>query len=244
MPLHKKSHIDQCTSIDQEASATTNRKKRERCQHCKKPMASCHCDLLVNINNNIKVVILQHKKEAKHALNTAQLVNQCLEHSEIILCEDNAIALPCNIKADGTYLLYPEDEALTLDSTLEKSSANALRHQPPQNPVQAPVASPVQTLVVLDATWRKANKMLMTSPDLQSLKKIQLHQIGQTRGYTLRKAKSPSMLSTLEAVAHALATLEDDDKGYASLLNVLADFMALHSRHIPPEHLVKMQQRI
>lgn len=247
MPASKKSDIYHKSSSSQDAINKTGEpadektNQRQRCDHCQKPLTTCHCDLLVNINNSTKVVILQHKKEAKHALNTAQLVTQCLSHSKIITCEDSAIALPKYLCHDDTYLLYPDETALTLTSPI--APIHHLNDGKQKNIINKRLEHTVKTLIVLDATWRKANKMLMTSPELQALKKIQLH-VGQARGYTLRKAKSSAMLSTLEAVAYALSALEHDNQDYANLLTVLADFMALHSRHIPPEHLAKMKQRI
>lgn len=226
-------------------SDKANTPKRQKCQRCKKPLRMCHCHLLVYIQNTVKVVVFQHQKESKHALNTAQLLEQCLSNIEVIVTSDEEISLPPGITLDKACLLFPADDAITLSSPIEETDqSKASKNTPPDRNASFDIKlDHIEVLVVLDATWRKANKMLLTSPDLQALDKVQLA-LKQKRGYTLRKAKSAHMHSTLEAVAHSLAALESSAERYLPLLALLDEFMALNSLKIPAEHLAKMQQRI
>jgi len=64
-------------------------------------------------------------------------------------------------------------------------------------------------LVVPDGTWRKARKLLHLNPLLAALPRVTLENAPVSR-YRLRKAPGPEALSTLEAIAHALHTLEPD----------------------------------
>jgi DTW domain-containing protein YfiP len=62
-------------------------------------------------------------------------------------------------------------------------------------------------LVVPDGTWRKARKLLHLNPLLAALPRVTLGQTATSR-YRLRKAPGPDALSTIEAIAQALQTLE------------------------------------
>jgi DTW domain-containing protein YfiP len=62
-------------------------------------------------------------------------------------------------------------------------------------------------LVVPDGTWRKARKLLHLNPLLAQLPRVFLENAPPSR-YRLRKAPGPDALSTLEAIVHALHTLE------------------------------------
>jgi DTW domain-containing protein YfiP len=62
-------------------------------------------------------------------------------------------------------------------------------------------------LVVPDGTWRKARKLLHLNPLLAQLPRVVLQNVPPSR-YRLRKAPGPDALSTLEAIVHALHTLE------------------------------------
>src|SRR5690606_14468109 len=86
-----------------------------------------------------------------------------------------------------TYLLFPGEDALALDSL-------------------ASGAEPVR-LVVPDGTWRKARKLLHVNPWLAALPRVALPP-GQPSRYRLRKVPTAEALSTIEAVTCALNGLE------------------------------------
>jgi DTW domain-containing protein YfiP len=214
--------------------------------------------LLISIDNTIPVVIIQHDKEAKHALNTAQLAKQCLSHVTLIKTQTDNIRLPAFVNPESSYLLYPAHDAITLHSPLIDRSVsradaqiNDINLDSKVQGLKTPlnITSPPSCLVVLDGTWRKTQRMLLTSPDLQALKKLQFMTELPSR-YRLRKAAEAHMLSTLEAIAHTLAALssinttspdtrpENQEPAiqYHALLRVLDDYMALHTQFVPPQH--------
>jgi DTW domain-containing protein YfiP len=110
------------------------------------------------------------------------------------------------------WLLFPGD-----DSTASESSVH--EGQP-------------GTLVVLDGTWRKCKRMLMQSPWLQSLPRMELSQLPPARNF-LRKSSQPDGVSTLEAVVYALELLESRPDKYASLINALDVMLEQFQTHIP-----------
>lgn len=66
-------------------------------------------------------------------------------------------------------------------------------------------------LVVPDATWRKARKLLYLNPALQALPRVTLSGGGVSR-YRVRKAPTAEALSTIEAVVQALNELEGEGR--------------------------------
>jgi DTW domain-containing protein YfiP len=65
----------------------------------------------------------------------------------------------------------------------------------------------IETLVVLDGTWKKVHKMLMLNPWLMSLPHVSFSDLPKNQ-YHIRKAEQAFSLSTLEATAHFLHLYE------------------------------------
>ena len=64
-------------------------------------------------------------------------------------------------------------------------------------------------LIVPDATWRKARKIVQANPVLDDLPRLSLPQ-GEPSQYRVRKAREPAAVSTIEAIVRALAMLEPE----------------------------------
>lgn len=143
-------------------------------------------------------MILQHPREARLAICSAWLARIALENAElhrgVRFGEDprvRAIAA-----SPGTALLFPGEGA---------APAESLADDPPR------------TLVVVDATWPQAEKMLRANPFLAALPRISLRP-GAASGYGgLRREPAPGHLSTIEAVALALGALERDPARFAPM---------------------------
>jgi len=104
--------------------------------------------------------------------------------------------LPSERPGASHWLLYPGESALSAEALL------------------APFKSPEETLtrptlVVLDGTWRASRRLLRNSPWLQNLPRLALQDVPASL-YTLRKAHALHQLSTLEATAWALRSLDPD----------------------------------
>ncbi|MCD5985031.1 tRNA-uridine aminocarboxypropyltransferase [Pseudomonas sp. CDFA 610] len=161
---------------------------RSRCERCLRPDAHCLCALIPHLDSRTRVLILQHPDEAKHALNTARLAALGLSNTELRIGEvfeglEELLSLP----GYQPRLLFPGDAAqrLTVGQTETLPTL----------------------LVVPDGTWRKARKLLHLNPPLAALPRVTLGEVPASR-YRLRKAPGPDALSTLEAIVHALQTLE------------------------------------
>jgi len=161
---------------------------RVRCERCLRPASHCLCGLIPQLASRTRVLILQHPSEVDHALNTARFAALGLLNAQVRVGEvfDD---LPELLSQPGfqARLLFPGEKA----QPLMRESDQAMP----------------TLLVVPDGTWRKVRKLLHLNPLLAELPRVTLDAAPATR-YRLRKAPGPEALSTLEAVVHALETLE------------------------------------
>jgi len=160
------------------------------CSACNRPLAHCLCALIPRLNSRTRIVILQHPSEVQHALNTARLAALGLVNAELRVGEVFE-DLPALLNQPGyqSCLLFPGEGAQPLPRFAEQ------------------VAGQPVLLVVPDGTWRKARKLLHCNPLLAELPRVSLEPGLQSR-YRLRKAPQAGALSTIEAIASALTTLE------------------------------------
>lgn len=171
---------------------------RARCERCLRPENHCLCALIPQLDSRTRVLILQHPSEVNHALNTARLAALGLNNAQLVVGEtfDNLAEL-LNVPGYQARLLFPGEEATTL-------AASSTDNEP-------------MLLVVPDGTWRKARKLLHLNPLLAALPRVTLGCVPASR-YRLRKAPAADALSTLEAIVHALHTVEPD-RSFEALLH-------------------------
>ncbi|WP_122315699.1 tRNA-uridine aminocarboxypropyltransferase [Pseudomonas cichorii] len=170
---------------------------RARCERCLRPAGHCLCALIPHLDSRTRVLLLQHPGEVSHALNTARLAALGLVNAQLVVGEVfEDLATLLNSPGYQTRLLFPGEDAQVLAPYREDDRP--------------------MLLVVPDGTWRKARKLLHLNPLLAALPRVTLGTVPVSR-YRLRKAPGPDALSTLEAIAHALQTLEPEHS-FAELL--------------------------
>ncbi len=159
---------------------------REYCADCDYLKTHCVCELIPCLEQPLSIVIYQHPKEATHAKNTIKLVQLVWPQANVIILPEDDIDNTAYFKGinDNWCLLYPGEGSLALE-TLE--------------PVQK---QKIEGLVLIDATWRKAYKLLNLYPRLSALPRVCLGEIPQSL-YNIRKAPSLEALSSLEALAYS-----------------------------------------
>lgn len=160
---------------------------RAHCSRCGRALAGCWCGCVRRVENPLPVLILQHPDEASQAKNTGLLLSRCLTRVQLQVGD----IAPAPATTAGMVLLYPD---LMTDAT---------------QAAPAPWPNPgAQTLVVLDATWRKSRRMMHLNPWLAALPRLSLTATPPSR-YAIRRAHDVDQRSTLEACALALAQLDD-----------------------------------
>jgi DTW domain-containing protein YfiP len=169
---------------------------RDRCYDCFRPRAACFCASIPTIDNQTEVLILQHRRERFHPFNTARIVHKALRNSQLLADHTANLAKRLRLKPRAV-LLYPGPTALPI-------SELASQRRPEQ-------------LVILDGTWHHAKTLVREIPALQSLPRYRLTPTAPSR-YRIRRAPSPTSLSTLEATIAALKTLEPETSGFDQLM--------------------------
>lgn len=183
---------------------------RVRCTACDLPLATCVCALVERVANVVEVLVLQHPLEVGEAKGSARLLRLGLARCRVVVGETfEPSTLDSLLHADGrrSVLLYPDVAARTGGIASESGTSTASQ------------------LVVVDGTWRKSVKMLMSNPLLQALPRLALRPDAAGRYGALRKARLATQLSTLEATCAALAALECDEARYAPMLRAFRRFV-------------------
>ncbi|WP_437666190.1 DTW domain-containing protein [Sorangium sp. So ce1182] len=174
---------------------------RDVCWRCRRPRPVCYCALLPSLPTRTRVVLLQHPRERRVGIGTARMTHLSLPNSELhegVIFEEDAriIALASD---PTTAVLFPGGDA---------------------DPAGGP---PVRSLIVVDGTWWQARKMLALNPRLASVRRIGVTPRAPGN-YRIRKEPRPECLATVEAVASALATLEDEPARFDAMLRAF-EFM-------------------
>lgn len=147
----------------------------------------CTCSHLADLPTRTRVLILQHPRESRVGVGTARLAHLALPSSQLRVGVDFS-ADPIVQAAIGpdTYVLFPGAEARPLTSL----------------PTDRPI-----TLVVLDGTWSEARKLLTRNPALAALPRVAFTPASPS-AYQIRTQPAAHCVSTIEALAQVLATIE------------------------------------
>lgn len=168
--------------------------KRAKCINCGYPQSTCLCAWVKVIDSPVKIVILQHPKEANHAKNTVKLLQLGLTNLEIIQGEDASdFKVFANTVAgcpEKYVLCYPHAKSKAIESLKLETDF-------------APTLVELDTLILIDASWRKALKIWHLNPWLQKLNSWHFADPPQNQ-YDIRQTKQKNSLSTLESVAYLL----------------------------------------
>lgn len=180
------------------------RDENSHCPRCYQRLEICICPILPTVTTRTEILILRHIWEAERPSNTGRLVALALPNSRIIPCGGGARAGISRIddaflRAPGTWLLWP-------DGTGTKSNVSELK--------------PPARVVVIDATWSQARRLYRSMPALQALPRLVLPAPIRCR-YRLREQHRSDGMSTIEAIAAAVAKLEGTET--ARPLEILYD---------------------
>lgn len=170
---------------------------RVMCYRCFWPQPLCWCGSLRPMPTRTRFVFLMHPKEFKQEkAGTGRLTHLCLSNSEIQVGigfdEHEAVQTLLRDPANHCVLLYPGPAARNL-SRGELTPAD--------------YAGKRLVVLLLDATWACARKMLRLSQTLQTLPRIMFTPTAPSR-FIIKQQPQEGCLSTLEAVHETLLALE------------------------------------
>lgn len=172
-----------------------------KCYKCFRPFETCYCKDIVPIKTDIKFVFLMHPKEAyKQKTGTGRLAHLTLIDSEIIVGVDftENPRLKSLIQNPAYYpvLMYPSPEAWTATGT---------RENPPHTLKEA-CEGKTLLVILVDATWACAKKMVKLSKNLHTLPKISFT-AGYKSIYTFKTEPQEDFISTIETCYYLLQEL-------------------------------------
>ncbi|HEX7489625.1 MAG TPA: tRNA-uridine aminocarboxypropyltransferase, partial [Anaeromyxobacteraceae bacterium] len=192
-----------------------------RCARCLFPFEACLCPDVPRLETRTSFLLLRHASELNRPTNSGRWAALALTRARIVDYavpamrrgtsdrppgggrvdrlrggEDDARhhAVPSDLSAlsePGTAVLFPSPHPLTLDA-------------------------PPQQLVVLDATWAQARRMIQRLPELQRLPRLALpSRRPPSAADPIRRPTVKGGVSTLEAIAGALHLLGEEEAARA-----------------------------
>lgn len=173
-----------------------------RCQRCWVRHEHCVCALVPRVEPRTGVVVVRHAREAMKSTGTVRVAALALPKAHVLEYEEDgepARAQLSGLLTPGAHVLFPSEPTVPWDGAR------------------------VDTLVVLDGTWRQARRMFHRLPALHALPRLALP-TKPDAVLRLRDSSTEGGRSTLEALADALALLEGDAVA-APLHRLHADFV-------------------
>ena len=174
----------------------------EKCYKCFRPMETCYCKHIVPIETGVKFVFLIHPKEAyKQKTGTGRLAHLSLPDSELIIGIDFTHNRRLNELINNPeyfpVVMYPGKDAWT---------AAGKRETPPYTLKEAMNGKKLLVILV-DATWPCAKKMLKLSPNVTALQKISFT-AGYRSEFTFKKEPAEDYLSTIETCYYLIKEVQ------------------------------------
>ncbi len=172
---------------------------RDTCWRCRRPRMACWCEAVTVRAPACEVIILQHPRERHVPIGTARMAAASLSGARLIegvFFDDDARLADAFADAEGCAVVFPGDGA---------------------TPLEAYVQAPPRRLIFLDGTWSQAGVLLRENPRLAALPRLGFSPPAPGR-YRIRKEPDDDFLSTIEAVAWVVGTLEGDVDGYHEIL--------------------------
>ncbi len=154
------------------------------CPHCLVHQRICVCDICAPIAGAPTLWALQHPSETGHSKGTLRVASACLPdlRVEVGECPDDFDELRKRAVQGGLALLFPSSGS---------------------KPLETADISSIHEWLVIDGTWRKANRIWLSNPWLQALPCYNFH-VPPASVYKVRKAPRQDSVSTAEAISHLL----------------------------------------
>ncbi|MCJ2378738.1 DTW domain-containing protein [Vibrio sp. ZSDZ34] len=177
---------------------------------------NCYCDAIPSITSQLNFTLLTHPNERSRATNTGAILTRLLSNVDVELWarqipSEKLVTLPSPQQA---VVLYPSDNSTEISTLCDQDVSQA-------------------HIIVLDATWQEAKKMLLRSPWLNALPKVHVA-ASQTSQYQLRRNQQAGNLCTFEVVSEVIAVLESQQTALRMqefFAHYLANFQAERSGH-------------
>ena len=180
------------------------------CPRCLKPLPLCICDSVTAIDNRISLLILQHPQEQDRALGTARLTALHFRNAAVKIglswpSLSRALGRPVADPSRWAVLYLGSAKAADLDT---KSDVVAINRKGEIEDNQRAILKDIEGIVLLDGTWSQAKALWWRNAWMLKCQRIILSPSRPSRYGKLRREPRRDGLSTIEAAAMLLSSLE------------------------------------
>ena len=170
---------------------------RTTCYTCWKKASLCLCSTIKPFKSKTEIILLMHPKEArKQKLGTGRMSLATLENSQMFCAinfdEHRPFQKLLKDPSRHVVLVYPAHDAEALDDELPQQWDQLINSE-----------GKILTLLLLDATWPCAKKMMKLSSTLHTLPMASFSKEYQGK-FIIKHQPNHLCLSTLETIVHAL----------------------------------------
>jgi DTW domain-containing protein len=180
------------------------------CPSCLKPVPLCICESITPIESRISLLILQHPQEQDRALGTARLT--ALHFKDAVL--KIGLSWPSLSKALGRPVADPSRWAVLYLGSAKvadlqtESDIVAINRKGEIEDHQRAILKDIEGIVLLDGTWSQAKALWWRNAWMLKCQRVILGPARPSRYGPLRREPRRDGLSTIEAAAMLLASLE------------------------------------
>src|SRR3954463_15478314 len=180
------------------------------CASCGKPQPLCICDSITAIDTRIAVLILQHPQEQDRALGTARLTALQLKNAVLKIglswpSLSKALGRPVDDPQRWAVLYLGSAKAADLDP---KSQIVAINRKGEVEDNQRAILKHIEGIVLLDGTWSQAKALWWRNAWMLKCQRVILGPARPPLYGQLRREPRRDGLSTIEAAAMLLGSLE------------------------------------
>jgi len=185
------------------------------CPQCLKAMPLCICDSVTPIESRVALLILQHPQEQDRELGTARLAVAHFANATLRV----GLSWPSLAKALGRPVADPARWAvlylgsaraadLLAQDLHAKADIIALTRKGEVAESQRAILGGIEGVVLLDGTWSQAKALWWRNPWMLKCQRVILNPARPSRYGRLRREPRRDGLSTIEAAAMILASLQ------------------------------------
>jgi tRNA-uridine aminocarboxypropyltransferase len=180
------------------------------CPRCHKPLPLCVCDSITPIENKISLLILQHPQEQDRALGTARLTALHFKNAVLKI----GLSWPSLSKALGRAVDDPSRWAVLYLGSAKVADLEtdrdivAINRKGEVEENQRAILKDIVGIVLLDGTWSQAKALWWRNAWMLKCQRVILGPARPSRYGKLRREPRRDGLSTIEAAAMLLCSLE------------------------------------
>lgn len=187
----------------------------DTCPRCGKPKPLCVCEGLTPIDNKLRLLILQHPQEQDVDLGTARLTALHFKNASVRVglswsSLGKALGLKPGQAADPKRWAVLYLGSAPVAKFPQGRPVVAVNKKGDPVPDQDEALKHLQGVIVLDGSWSQAKTLWWRNPWLLKARRVALKPTRPSRYGNLRREARREALSTLEATALLLSTLENN----------------------------------